>query len=261
MSAFESFKAYSEFAFYVRRKCRHVMDDKQRRFLDAIVKTINKRARRLNKGKALWRARVGHGTGFEILWGEDDKEIDRIEIEAPLGRKEMIPLEDRAHEGRVNPKGIPCLYCSTDRDTAMTEVRPWIGSYVSVAQFVTVRDLKIVTCIDDQEVDILEAFDEESGTPEKREQHAWGCINNAFSEPVTRGDDVADYAPTQVIAETFRHAGFDGLVYGSKLGKGKSVALFDLNAAQQANCFLFQLDAINPVFSQVGAPDYYTVNT
>ena len=56
----------------------------------------------------------------------------------------MMPLPDRANEGRVNPKGIPCLYFSSDRDTAMTETRPWIGSLVSVAQFVMLRELTVV---------------------------------------------------------------------------------------------------------------------
>jgi hypothetical protein len=33
-------------------------------------------------------------------------------------------LSDRAHEGCVNPKRIPCLYLSDDKNTAMTKCAP-----------------------------------------------------------------------------------------------------------------------------------------
>ncbi|WP_424666577.1 RES family NAD+ phosphorylase [Candidatus Binatus sp.] len=56
----------------------------------------------------------------------------------------MVPLSDRAREGRVNPKGIPCLYLATHKDTALSEVRPGKGSLISVAQFQTCRDLTII---------------------------------------------------------------------------------------------------------------------
>ena len=47
----------------------------------------------------------------------------------------MKPLGGRATDGRANPRGIPCLYLATTKETAMSEVRPWIGSYVSAGQF------------------------------------------------------------------------------------------------------------------------------
>jgi hypothetical protein len=67
---------------------------------------------------------------------------------------------------------------------------------------------------------------------------AWWYINRSFSEPVTNSDDVADYAPTQVLAETFRSAGYDGIIYGSTLGSGSTVAVFDMTAATLVNCHL-----------------------
>jgi RES domain len=44
------------------------------------------------------------------------------------------------------PKGIPCLYCATTPKTAMSETRPWIGEFVCVARFRTLRDLNVVDC-------------------------------------------------------------------------------------------------------------------
>jgi RES domain len=158
----------------------------------------------------------------------------------------MIPLANRAHEGRVNPKGIPCVYLSDDMHTAMTEVRPWIGSYVSVSELEVKRDLVLVDCTVDGGLPLVT---NPEGTPDERERIVWWCMNYAFSEPVTRSDDTADYAPTQVIAEAFRQDGSDGLVYGSKLGTGRTVAVFDLEAANVGKCRVYRVDEVSLKFT------------
>lgn len=135
----------------------------------------------------------------------------------------------------MNPKGIPCFCFSTDRDTAMAETRPWIGSCVSVAQFVMLKDLTVVDCSADLEAGRRIYLGSTEPEPAKREELVWGSINRAFSQPVTRTDDVAEYAPTQVLADAFRSAGYDGIVYGSILGTGRTVAIFDLAAAELAS--------------------------
>ncbi len=68
------------------------------------------------------------------------------DVPVPHSRERMKPLKDRAPEGRINPKGIPCLYLATERDTALSEVRPWIGSLNSVGQFKTSRNLVVIDC-------------------------------------------------------------------------------------------------------------------
>ncbi len=173
----------------------------------------------------------------------------------------MVPRTHQATEGRVNPKGIPCLYMSTDRDTAMSETRPWIGSYVSVAVFVVTRELKLVDCTVDPPKGVwvswrLDGTSEPIPEPSVREQYAWGNINRAFSEPASRSDDVAEYAPTQYLAEAFRHAGYDGIVYGSKLGRGKTVAVFEIAAAKLINCQLHSVENIEFKFDIAGNPYY-----
>ncbi len=47
----------------------------------------------------------------------------------------MKRLQGSARECRANPKGIPCLYLSSVMRTAAAEVRPWIGTYVTLAKF------------------------------------------------------------------------------------------------------------------------------
>ncbi len=80
------------------------------------------------------------------------------------------------------------------------------------------------------------------------EDHIWREINNAFSKPVTRNDDVAEYARTQVIAEAFGLAGYDGIRYGSKLGKGKSIAVFEWKADQLAKRSVFTVESVSLTF-------------
>jgi hypothetical protein len=202
---------------------------------------------------------LGHGWRAERILDENDLEVDTFDVEDPFAPERMMPPRDRATEGRVNPKGIPCLYFSTDMDTAMAETRPWIGSYVSVAQFVMLRDLSVVDCSADSARRGMVVFGGgKELEPGRREELVWGSINRAFSEPVTRTDDVAEYAPTQVLAEAFRNAGYDGIAYGSKLGSGTTVAIFDLAAAELANCHLYRVEAVNLRFEEAANPYYMT---
>jgi len=153
----------------------------------------------------------------------------------------MKPLCDRAREGRANPKGIPYLYLATHQDTAIAEVRPWIGSHVSVAQFTLKRDVRVVNCVTDDHRIVVYSREPE---PQERERAVWRDIDRAFSQPVTSGDDTADYAPTQTIAEFFRVNGLDGTAYGSSLGPGHNVALFDMGAAALMSCGLLQIRGV-----------------
>lgn len=167
----------------------------------------------------------------------------------------MKPLKDRATEGRANPKGIPYLYLATDQETTLAEVRPWVGSLVSIGQFRTLRDLRFVNCTNDENGHRVFIGGEPS--PPDREKAGWADINRAFGEPVTRGDDRAEYIPTQVLAELFKANGFDGVAYRSALGcPGHNIALFDLDAAELVNCSLFRVDGVKFEFSEAGNPHF-----
>lgn len=257
MSEFESWRQYWDFSHFVMRKARHIFDAKNQRFLDVVVETSAKRKNVIKKGEVLWTAQLGNDWRTETIRDDNQEEIDSFEVENPHPPEIMRPIPDRAYEGRVNPKGIPCFYCSTDMETAMTETRPWIGSSVSVAQFVLLRDLRVVDCSSDSKQGFLDLQGREPD-PAVREESVWGDINRAFSLPITRNDDVAEYAPTQVLGEVFKSAGYDGIVYGSKLGTGNMIAIFDIVAAQQINGNLFRVDSINPKYSRVtSAMPYY----
>jgi RES domain len=168
----------------------------------------------------------------------------------------MRPNAEFVVDGRVNPSGVPCLYLASAMETAMAEVRPWVGSYISLAQFKVMRDVVVVDCTKDNRMfpSWLLNQDQQEIPAEKREQIAWGDIAHALSRPVTPDEPVTEYVPTQVLAEAFRAQGYDGLRYKSLLGEGLDIALFECDAAELINCGLYEINAVSFTFDQSSNP-------
>lgn len=162
----------------------------------------------------------------------------------------MKPLRNSAHEGRVNPRGIPCLYAAGDMQTAISEVRPWVGAMVSVSQLGLNRDLRLVSFLDGADTQLnIDVFFEEPA-PEDRENIVWQEIGRAFSRPVSLDPGVAEYAPTQVIAERLKKEGYDGIVYKSRLGQGINFALFDIDSAAVLDGRLHKIKGVSYEISE-----------
>jgi RES domain len=206
------------------------------KFLVEVVATARERVELAPKRQRYWRAQLG--SGDEPCRDYDGQIVDYRAVPYPAER--MKPLREKASEGRVNPKGIPYLYLSTDEKTAISEVRPWIGKNVTLAEFETLRDLKLVDCsrceinpMSKSASDLDMLFKLKPPTPQETTEIVWRWIDLAFSEPVDRDDSTAGYVPTQIIAELFKTNGFDGIKYKSLFNGGNNLALFDLDFAQQ----------------------------
>ncbi|MDT4331908.1 RES family NAD+ phosphorylase [Methylomonas sp. MS20] len=234
---------FFNFSHTVRHQRRYLHSDDVASFLDALVASSSMRHRLVTKRGAVWRAQVG--CQFRDC---DDGENQWQESE-PFPPKRMKPLSDSAYEGRVNPKGIPCLYVATDRETAMAEVRPWIGSTLLLGQFQLVKDLRLIDFSVGHDSQLQPLFDE--STPEELEENIWAQVDRAFSEPVEPTHSSAEYVPTQIIAELFRNKGFDGVVYKSKLGPGLNFGLFDLGAAELRTCSLVSVKSVSFSFGEL----------
>ena len=243
MPEFKSWKGYWEFEHSTKYRTRYVHAPEVEAFLDSVLQTTEKRVDVLAQEKILWRAQLG--CDGEPIY-EEGEYIDDNPI--PHQPERMKPLSRRASEGRANPKGIPYLYLATNRDTALAEVRPWIGSYISVGQFKTLRELRLVNCTTDQKG--FRIFLKEPSA-EKREESVWADIDRAFAKPVSPSDDIADYVPTQIMAELFKANNFDGIAYRSSLGDGHNVALFDLDMTKLISCFLFKVKSIGFEFQRI----------
>ena len=248
-SEFASWRSYINFAKKVRRERRFVWDSEVNAFLETVRATIQDRDSNIPKGIILYRAQRG------IQYREDEKGVDISAFEATR----MKPLNDRAREGRANPPGIPMLYLASDERTAISEVRPWIGSEVSVAQIRIVRELNAINLSFGHGLSVAKYldFDELIGkkqpSRETKEKAVWIDIDNAFSHPITLSDDTADYAPTQILAELFRDNGYDALVYRSQFGEeGYNVALFDLDDGKIINAAPYRVSEMKLEFEEIG---------
>ncbi len=248
MNEFKSYRSYWKFAFSVRHNFRFVRTAEVNDFLCEIVRTSESRIENLPMRSLLWRAQLGHE------WKPLDQNGVRIDdIPSAYCPERMKPLPNLEAEGRINPKGIPVLYLSTKRDTAMSEVRPWLGSLVSCAQFKTKRDLRIVDCSLRHDEKLTIYFEEPDA--QKKEAAVWRNIDQAFSHPVDSCENPAGYVPTQIIAELFKEKGYDGIAYKSMFGDdGYNVALFNPDDAELVTCCLFEANSIDISFRQTDNP-------
>lgn len=244
---FKSWKSYWDFSYSVCNKNRYILDEECKGFLDSILDTCQDRIREIKRGSILWRSQNGHS--YKPIYSGDIL-VDEEPTAFPANR--MKPLTDSASEGRANPKGIPCLYVATTKDTAMSEVRPWLGSIISTAQLKVTRNLKIVDF--SVEHGNGQQFFLAEPTEEQKIKSVWSHIDNAFSKPTLVSDVKSDYAPTQIIAEIVKSKGYDGVAYKSSLADGHNVALFDLDSAKLINCSAYKTKRIKFDFEQIEDP-------
>ncbi|MCF7491348.1 MULTISPECIES: RES family NAD+ phosphorylase [unclassified Vibrio] len=226
-----------QFSHSVKSKSRYVLDADSQEFLEGIKNTCVSRIEVIAPNSLLWRAQMGHSA---IPLMQDDIEVDEIYV--PYSESRMRPLTDSATEGRANSKGIPCLYVASNKETAMSEIRPWLGSVVSVAKFSNNCELQVID-FSKHHNGSLPFFLAEPEDAKKIEA-VWTHIDRAFSEPVTNSDQKSDYAPTQIIAELIKSLGYDGIAFKSSLNTGLNLALFDLNCVDFINCNLFKVNNI-----------------
>ena len=244
MSEFKSWLSFSDFERNTQRICRYIFDESIQEFLSTVLETSRKRYRQIQEGTIYWRSQLGHD--LKPVFHDDEHVFDDP---YPLKPERMKPLPNMATEGRANPKGIPYLYLATDKETAMAESRPWLGANVSVGQFKINKDIKVVDCSLLHKNNYFIYLEKEPSAKEK-EKSVWSHIDSAFSRPVSGNDSIAEYVPTQILAELFKRNGLDGIVYKSNLGKGKNIVLFNIELADMLNCYLFATDKIKFSFSE-----------
>jgi hypothetical protein len=165
-------------------------------------------------------------------------------VPCPYPKSRMKPIAEKVSDGRANPKGIACLCISTDYDTSILEVRPLIGSYVTVTKMEITKRLKIVDFTFEDRWSVR--------TIDEMEKAVWSDINDGFSKPAQRSDDSLDYISTQILSELFKSNGIDGVAYKSSYGEaGYNIALFDLDAANVRDCYLCRVDDVSLKISHI----------
>ena len=172
-----------------------------------------RRTVRIPAGTVLYRARHGFVQG-----PEGDEPYSGAAIGAPL--------PEEAGPGRANAKGKVVLYCADQESTAVAEVRPARGEYVSVAEVRAARELEILDLVTEPEWPNPFTDDSVSYWVEFAELLA--AFAEDLSKPLRSRDDPTDYIPSQKLAELIQTARVDGIRYPSSMvPRGTNVVLFD----------------------------------
>lgn len=218
-----------------------VLDESGIILRDFLKDTIDSRTKTISPMTHFYRAQKGF---------YDAKNITNPKLLKAHPYNRMIPLQEGASEGRVNPKGTPCLYLADGPSPAIYEIRPWIGEIISVAHFISDRSYQIVDLTSDNEDSILtkKIFGKDLPCNTKDiERQIWSDLNRIFSKPVCNDSDaLAPYAATQSIAEWFKIWGYDGLKFKSSVHPtGSNYAMFDINIFKDMeSCELHTIDSL-----------------
>lgn len=256
---FASWRSYQAFAQRVRHHRRYVWSDDIQAFMDTVIATLKGREVSVSANAILYRAQ--RGVEYSPILDQDGNEVS----EEPRGfdSNRMKPITNRAIEGRVNPAGIPILYLASEKQTAISEVRPWIGSEISVAQFKILKNLRAINLTlghsksSMSHLTLSQILEEEPMDAETKHKCVWADIDSAFSKPVTFSEDTADYVPTQILTELFKNEGFEAAIYRSHFGKkGHNIALFNVGDADCINCAPYEVKEIEVKYSEIGNPWY-----
>lgn len=237
---FKSHEDWHCFNSYIKNKYRYILDPNQKRFTEVLLETTASREETIYKGEIFHRSRIG---------------VDRTEF-IPLTAFKYIPFpkskmcnppNEKATEGRINPKGISYLYLSKEEETAIAKVRPWLQERVTVAKWEVKEDIIIINTIPKV---IFPYFPPNyKATLEEKEKSVWRDIDDAFSKPVQNNETSTEYIPTQYIAELFKNAGYDGIMYKSSLHeKGLNLALFNPNKVEFIDSYVKKITVLKYVF-------------
>lgn len=162
-----------------------------------------------------YRARIGYNESIQVIG------IDEAKIKVPFKENEIsAPPTSISKEGRANRKGISFLYLSSTMETAISEIRPHPGHYVSTGEFkcidkIIVADLRFVPLYqyfqNEKEFEIFKFLRD---------------LELELSKPITP-EESSDYLVTQFISDILRQIGFDGILFNSSLSTGINLVAFE----------------------------------
>lgn len=190
-------------------------------FLDRIIFLLGEGV--LEKDKVLFRAQLG-GDFMEDCNLDENQEIQGVQA---FPAKRMFPDADKCKDGqRFSIEGMPALYFSSKKETAIKEMRPWRGAELSVATLSTKKRFKMAMA-KDVKWGIFDELKQGYADESMQDKKLMAYVYRWFSSPVTGVNSKHDNVVTQIIAERVRLEGFDGIIYESAVdSKNISGVLF-----------------------------------
>ena len=162
-----------------------------------------------------YRARIGYKEEKKDFGSSD------MNIKVPYKQKEISsPPILKAPAGRVNRQGISYLYLASNIKTAIGEVRPHPGHYLSIGEFTNIKKLNLA---DLRFINLIDYF------LDKRKLKQYMLLkdlSNELSLPILPNER-ENYLVTQFISDIIRQLGFDGILFKSSISKGHNLVVFD----------------------------------
>ncbi|MFC1633964.1 RES family NAD+ phosphorylase [Planctomycetota bacterium] len=179
---------------------------------------VTKFTSKITRNKSLYRARLGYkkrGHKYDHL---DDTISD---VYFPFtGRDISAPPMDKTRNNRLNQQGHSFLYLSSNEATALSEIKPYPGQFVSLGQFYPKKNLLLADLnnldfsnywLTDDELDIYVFL---------RTLGYW------YSFPVPPDSNQSLYSSMQFFSAVFKALGFDGITYRSSITDGANYVVF-----------------------------------
>ena len=98
-----------------------------------------------------------------------------------------------ASAGRMNPSGISVFYGALKKDTALSEVRPVVGSEVVVACFDMVRDIRVLDLASLNELGVSGNVFDPQFLHRLQKANFLGSLGASMVSPVMPNDELFEY--------------------------------------------------------------------
>ncbi|MBL4714865.1 MAG: RES domain-containing protein [Alcanivorax sp.] len=132
-----------------------------------------------------------------------------------------------AKGGRANPQGIPYLYLSSEKNLALSEVRPTIGHNVYISEVRTNQVLKLLDLTAPKELSTPFLLNDDQQLIFLDVVQLLEYFSNDLQRPINPNKAALDYIPTQFICEYIKSIGnFSGIVFNSAFRRGRNYVLF-----------------------------------
>lgn len=197
---------------------------------------------------ALYRART--------FAGEDNKLKEALE--APWKHLGTPPAE-AARAGRMNARGIAVFYGARDADTALSEVRPPVGSKVALAVFSIIRPLRLLDVTALRSVFAGGSIFDPATIMQKQRSNFLEMLGRFMSRPVMPHEEVSEYLPTQAVADYLANeARLDGMIFPSvQTGQASANVVLFHHAARVEEIELPQGTEVDVQLEMRDCDDFY----
>lgn len=206
--------------------------------LDAIFKNVE--TLKDNQGVPVI-ADAGPGSAIPCLyrarWSRQGDELHTI-LKTP-DRELGPPPHEISGANRMSARGISVFYGASSVDTAISEIRPPVGSMVVCARFSIIRPLRLLNLSALENVKATGSVFDPDTTRRGQQADFLAHLRHRMVQPVLPGEEEFSYIPTQVIAEYLADSArfnIDGIQYPSVQLSG---AKKEQETAEDYNVVLF----------------------